>query len=520
MYKLLLYVVVLFIFGCATTSVKDVDAYKRLLQERKYTEALQYAKKETFFSGEHSKLLKLLEYGTVHHLMGEYYQSLKYFDEAQELSDRLYTVSISKKAKSFVTNDASDNYYGERYERSLIRFYQALNHYLIFQNGTYESFEKKIDDTKTEKVPEKILTDTERRTHLFAARASILNWASTLETYRQETSGETVYKDDLLAKIFGAFIHEQIGSGPDRQIALQLYRDAQKILFRNYNTYAVFNGKHKKFRSDFKKFPSMNTKDVEEKYVSQTTFAKELSTFLDAKIKDLEGRKKNNVNIVIQQGLVASKRPRKIDFPLEIATRTSSIVRGQMSMVDFTVHVLSVAKGTRPSITFELPEIEKKGTVFSMSLLVKQGEKLVKEVPVVIVDPVSEIAYEALDEQIGLTYSKIGARVAAKHAAAIASSYLVYKTALKNGSPSFAAQMMGTLAYAAKNKVIAASEQADLRHWNSLPHNFRFASFSLPTGEYQLELKQVDGAGAPMVRTLSPIKVESDQKTMLMNIRL
>ena len=64
-----------------------------------------------------------------------------------------------------------------------------------------------------------------------AARAEVLAWDSFLKNLKSERRGQAVFKNDLLAKIFGAFIHEMIGSNNDLQISLQLYKEVLSFLF-------------------------------------------------------------------------------------------------------------------------------------------------------------------------------------------------------------------------------------------------------------------------------------------------
>ena len=123
-----------------------------------------------------------------------------------------------------IGSDSLDHFYGEIYERSLLRFYSALNHYLIYQQGYYESH------TKGEKnFPKKNLSRPERRRHLEAARAMIVEWNTKITEWRNERLGETIYKDDLLAKTFGAFIHRQI-SGEESIAHLLLKRRSKSAL--------------------------------------------------------------------------------------------------------------------------------------------------------------------------------------------------------------------------------------------------------------------------------------------------
>ncbi len=476
--------------SCATNkNRKEHLKLQKFVKTGQYDQALIVAKGKDFYADKDSRLLKLLEIATINYLKGNYYQALQTFDLAEDLSNKLFTKSVKGKLKAALVNSNMDKYYGEKYERSLIRFYQALSHYMLYQTGKYEAFIRDIPYekdgkklVKQEPVAEKKLSNKERKRHLFGARASILNWDSLLDSYRSVTGGEPTYKDDLVAKVFGAFIHEQMGTRSDRQIALNLYKKAKEILFKNYGVYKSFNGKNKKFISEFKKFSKLGMKKVRKKYFSATSYYKGLMTFLNSRIKSLNKSKKDNLFVFMQSGFVAPKVANKINFPIPTGLFLGKISGGKgLSFPQFVSSALGVAHGTMPSISFELPYIAPDDNTRSYSLVVTNMKgKVVKEIKMGLIEPMSELASETLDYKKSALYSKIGVRLATKHIAALYAAYTIYK---KSG------MLMASMAYALTNKAIAASEQADLRFWSTIPKNISVASLRLPRGEYNLAVR-------------------------------
>jgi hypothetical protein len=106
--------------GCASNQ-KEIIKYRQLVQKKDYKSALELMDSDKIYKDEESHLLKYLELGTLHLYNGEYFQALINFDKAHDLSDKLFTISISKSIAGTLGNSSADNYYGERYERSLIR---------------------------------------------------------------------------------------------------------------------------------------------------------------------------------------------------------------------------------------------------------------------------------------------------------------------------------------------------------------------------------------------------------------
>ena len=225
--KYFIFLFIFFICSCSNTinnREASVSIYNSVMNKN-YQEALQMAQSDNFYSDENSKLLKLLDIATLQYLNKNFYQSLKYFEKAKELSDDLYTKSLSRKALS--AWDANlDIYYGETYELSLIRFYISLVNYNIYQQGFYEEY---IDENGII-IPKKELTNSEKLFHLNYARSIIIEWDSFLKSIQNEEYGKAKYKNDLLAKIWGSFIHLEFNDKNDNQIALQLYKDMDNVL--------------------------------------------------------------------------------------------------------------------------------------------------------------------------------------------------------------------------------------------------------------------------------------------------
>lgn len=502
--------------SCGTAqNRKSVAKLKKLVSAGDYKKALELTKSDKFYKEDNSKLLKLVEVGTLQNLNGQYFQSLQSFDEAKELSRQLFTKSIRKKILSGVGNDSADNYYGDLHERSLIRFYQALNHYMLHQVGKYEAHKVKPvgDDQKKMKekmIPEKVLSEKEKRNHLIAARSIFIEWDSLLDEYKGISGGEVVYKDDLIAKLFGAFIHEQLGTGEDRQIALGLYREAKKILFRNYNIYPSFNKLNKKFKKDFSKLPQMSLNNVKSKYVKETKYSKDLLEYINRREKHLKKGHKDNLILIVQSNFIAEKFAKKFEFPINLVTLPAG-VSNKNDFLSFSLKVLQLGAASQPKISFELPAIKKKQVKTTMKLLLEGKKK--EEIDLVLLDPLSEIAELALENDIVSTRVKTGTRVAGKHLAALLTSYGTYKTAKKGMGDAFAL-LTASATYAAANKGIEMSERADLRSWVTLPNSIQMTSLKLKPGKYKAKLEITQG-DVKRLRNLGDIEIIKGKAKLL-----
>lgn len=477
-----------FLVGCAGNQ-KAILKYRELVQKRDYKSALEMMKGDSIYKDEESRLLKFLELGTLHLYGGEFYQALQYFDRARDLSDKLFTVSISKKIAGTLGNESADNYYGEKYERSLIRYYTILAHYNLYEKGLYEAYtaEERDDAGKVLKstpVAAVTLDESKKRFHLTAAKSILLEWNSILEDMKKTSAGEVTYKDDLLAKFVGAVLHEKADSTADRQIALNLYKESKNTVFRYYNSYQSFNTKYADFNKDYKKLPTLDARLVQSTYVAPTPLSLAVTSYADEQVKEWGTKNKDNVYLVWHEGLISGKEIKKYEFPIGLSAAAVT-VGTTMDFVAFSKHALVIVDQVVPKIQFEMPAIPYRPNNEDYKLIVKQAGKTVAEKNGLLVDPLSEMAFYTLDSKATSDLVKTGTRVAAKHLTALGGAYLTYRN-LKDKAGDGIALMSGTAAYNLASRGIAETEKADLRSWMTLPNQVRMNSFKLSPGEYEL----------------------------------
>lgn len=463
--------------GCSAGKDNNMANQLRTnISQGKVAEAIAITEQRDFYAENRDKLLQQLERGTVRYIHGDYYQALQWFDKAKATSEELYTKSISNSTKANLLNENLRAYYGEDYERSMINFYLALVHYNLYRQGKYESHQLTQDNGKVVEVPEKILTAAEKRNHLMGARASIVTWNSMLEGMSREHGGKAIYKDDLTAKLLGATIHEIYGTSNDRQIALQLYRDARNVVLKNYNLYPTFNLKSDEFMANFGSFNDADMAKIQAQYVESTIHATELLNWIDHKITALEQRKSDNVNVIVQEGFIANKQAHKVKFniPNEVLLPACAV---DSNLCAF----MALAMGAGNAINFEIPSMAKPTTAegYRVVFLSKDGVVL-QEKPLVIINPLSDIAYSTLTGKQPKIIAAKGMRLAAKVILAL--------TAANQVSHQFGivVQMMAATSAMA---MALRTETADLRSWMTMPNSIRMSSVALPAGDYVIQVQ-------------------------------
>lgn len=443
------------LYSCATGHYSTSLKLREYVSAGEFDKAINYLKASSLSKDQKSALLFYTELGLLEHYKGNYLESTKALSSAKTLIDELYTTKVSGKISSSLTNDNADFYYGEKYEASLVYFYLSLNYYM-----------------QAIKEPQPEL----KKQYLRQARAEVVAWDSFLTEMKQERMGKALFKEDLLAKTFGALIHESQGSYNDDQIALQLYKDAQNVFFKNYNLFPTFNAYYENFKKNFSELPNISKDEVEGKYVLATdhsqafkAFLKNKIDFLSTKLKKRKNQSPNgNISFLLQDGLIAEKTPRKYEIPM---------VWGAHESMAFTL-------GMSSKVSFELPTIAgvQKLDVSRLEALDQAGAVL-HQAPLTVIAPLSELAEQAINEHSSSVATKTATRVIAKHVAAVVASAATYEAGRRQNSP--VTMMLATVGHAAAVATINNSEKADVRFWSTLPSNIRMGIISVPPGKYK-----------------------------------
>ena len=90
---------IVFLSACSSGGREERSELKKFYLTGAYDQGLQFLEKSKFYQDKNEKLLGLMEKGMLLHAKGEWEQSSKALDEARELSAKLYTISVSKKAE-------------------------------------------------------------------------------------------------------------------------------------------------------------------------------------------------------------------------------------------------------------------------------------------------------------------------------------------------------------------------------------------------------------------------------------
>ncbi len=517
------------LLSCSSGQREKRQELRKLYSEKEFVKALKLLEGTAMGKDETLSLLVKMERANIKWTENNYYQANLGFNDAIDLSRKLYTEKFSQLATSGASNDNYKDFYGEKFERSMLYFYASLCSINLSQRGQRESYVLRTGEDRNvveNLIPEYLLKADEVRLEKLSSRAQILAWDSFLSNIKNDNFGKNVYKNDLLAKVYGGFVHEAMSTNQDDQIALQLYKDAKEVLYKNFNIYRTFNAKAKDFASDYKKLAELNAIELKT-YVEPTQWSTSLNNFLDEKIKKLSKKeKKANFKFVLQEGLIAEKVPVMVDVSLKGAMNSSDDSGVKKSIQTFGATVLAAFAAQKlglvsshqsfsnnylgmqvaglavseAGIAFEIPKVVEKPVTEQYSLVIKnENGNVLFTKPLVLVSPLSDIAYESVKEEAIRRYTKTGVRVAMKHLTAIVGAYTTYKM-MKGEENDFLARAAAIASYVGASKLISASEKADTRYWSTLPHTIQVIEADLPVGKYIAEMSITKDGQSRVVR--------------------
>jgi hypothetical protein len=527
--------------ACASKMGKQMDSYRTTYAAGDFDKAKKILEKSELKKEKNSHLLWSLEKGTTALALNDLDTAISSFNSALDEIDKLYTQKISLKAASFLINDASDVFYGANYERSYAHYFLSKSYYARYlKTGT--------------------------RLDLQSARATILAW-DTYFTEVQRAGKKTLYHTDLMMKVFGGEIHEVSDIRSDKQISLQLYKDALLILDREGGLFSLFNKKNVEYVKAYEeamekqKAPKANTYERTAAYedlkhflqykvlaltkeIRTSDFNKEAKAMnASADIIKKAQNQKANVVLVLEEGLIPPKIGKPFNFGLRGAVdavdnpnaKAAIAAVGTVFLTQFAMDKLNMwptqtaSPGSfifayevtklavqEAAIEFELPMIENVPLVQRLELFVlDEAGKVVTHEPLPIVSENGDIARVVLEEDVVSRYVKTGTRVAVKHIIAIVAAIAVYKQVERKGGEFFAkAAAMAT--YIGASKGIKAMERADTRHWTTLPQALRLSELTLKPGNYQVAVSAYAGAAVPQepMKVVGNIVVPNSGKTI------
>lgn len=482
-----------------------------------------------------------MERGNLFYYQEDYKRASEVFIEANELVDRLYTKSIREKLASSVLNDTKETFFGSVYERSLLYYYQAMSFYQLYLKGQYKRQIKQDDGKTIEEVV--TLTQAERNRLRDQTRNTLIAWDSFFVDIKRTKGVKTFLKDDLVSKSIAAKLHYHLGTRRDKEIALQLFKDAREILIKVGPTYKSFNKDFKQYNLELRqlydgeiKAKQVKSKDLTQTYQETINYfdywilkvTQEIRKFKMAQTKQLlkpsqevlgrikKDTQKNKPSVLIEVGHISQLQGK--DFSLNLRSALENVENpasraliegigipiltyfamgplglgylshhGNVSI--YTNHNVGTTMVKEVGVEFELPFAAESKKTGDFYIIAYQGEKKVFENKAKLLSSLSDLAYIHSQELIANNFSKRSIRVGVKYALAILAAYQTYKKVQESGGELFA-KPAALAQFLVSSKAIKESEKADARHWSLLPASLMSLELDLAPGEYRLEFAE------------------------------
>ena len=190
----------LFLFSCVTYNQRIADYYAAM-RNNNYTAAEATLEKTKILQAKRNRLLYLFEKGKMAHLMKQYDSSNSYFNEADIFMEDVRT-SASDVALGTLLNPMMQTYKGEAFEKFMLHYYKALNYLYLGK-------------------PSEALVE--------ARRISLSNYE-----LQDKTKSDNKYNDDAFSLMMQGIIYQQ---NDDWNNAFIAYRNSVDLFLKNNNSY-------------------------------------------------------------------------------------------------------------------------------------------------------------------------------------------------------------------------------------------------------------------------------------------
>jgi len=452
----------LFLFGCASYNDRITPYYKNI-STGNYKEAQTELDKNSLIQKPRNKLLFLMEKGRVSHLLGEYENSNRYFNEADQMLEIGLTSTLDATV-GILVNPMTQSYKGEDFEKFMIHYYKALNYLYLHQT----------DEAVVE------------------ARRITLQAQEQDDKFRNK---DKRYAQDAFSLMLQGMIYE---SNKDINNAFISYRNAVEIYQKSpdktyYGTKMPLGLQQDVIRTAY--------------LMGFTSEAVQFENAFGIKYKPEKAPEGGELILFWENGLAPVKKQEDLFFTL---------TRGDGGNLFFSnaaggLLIPFVYSGDRDklnitaveSLRASFPKYAAQPSYYS-SLSIKSMQN---EVTLEKAEDINELAIKTLQQRTLKEMSKVLSRLAVKKFAEYALRESAKGNNQKNNS------LLEGLGYGMQLYSLL-SEKADTRNWQSLPSSISYTRISLKTGENEITLTLKTSQGTEETKT---IKVNGNGRIQFYN---
>lgn len=454
------------LIGCASKARKEHQAITDAFYSKNFAEGLELLEKSKL-KEKKSYLLYLMEKGSYLLEQKKYKEADLRFREGLELSEELYTKSIKDITASSVSNENASKFVGRVFERVMLL---KLSNRALLNLDTKGETKNKI-------------------------RANLKALDSLMQTELRQEKSKSLKSLVFASKVYGALMHDYLGTRRDKETALILLQNALKLT------------------SDKAQQKFIQLKIIKLSKVVRKRNVKKLIKQYGIKADEILD---SNIKFVIDSGAIAALEVKKVSLNLRSQIdkikdpATKALVRGigvpiltyfmlgPLGLGSTTVYNDNVVVHTRHNVgekiveevgvEYEIPFVKvnsDKRDSFIELVDAKEKKVRLNLTPMINYDQVSMDNTELLNNQIK---SKKQTRIALKYLTAVIAAYKTYESLTKSGNGDLFAKPAAYSQFLISQKAILASEAADTRHWGTLPKETLIADGNVPVGDYRVFL--------------------------------
>jgi uncharacterized protein len=510
-------VIVMCLLMSACTSMVD---HRELIRDGEYSLAEQAIIDSVEAKGK-NRLLHHLERGMLAHLQGHYKKSNELFDQAEIISEELYTTSLSDLGLSTVTGTSFSTYKGLNFEKTLLGYYKILNYLKIAESKNTLS-ESDLDNALVEvRRLNNRLTELTTKTGGYQKKRKTDDPSmNKLLGFLSQALGERIdsealaYKDDAFAHYLSGLLYEMSGDLDSARIEYEKSAKAYQNGFAEnyklgkqglaqawYDTARMMkmsggydeqlrqlSQKHLSIRQH-RALKSVNNKTSELIVIQHLGFApqkKELNMMLS-----VDKYSRALILTPIPVGTYQERQDQLNWFNMlyadnDLFNMIKNYATGDLGTVILGTVTKRIPLGPLWEQAVELDLIDALSTPsrISVSYYPSIKKKFLKSElyidgkPQAALFPANSIARIALQEQLNVANSQIHLALARE----ITKAIIAEKAAARLGE-------WGAIASVGLNIINAITGGADTRHWTTLPGAIKFSRVTLPPGKHELVLK-------------------------------
>ena len=162
---------------------------------------------------------------------------------------------------------------------------------------------------------------------------------------------------------------------------------------------------------------------------------------------------------------------------------------------------------------FEVPYINEKKINNKVFARIYKNDEKITEFPILLSNPISNIAYKVFKDKEAILSAKISARAGVKYSTALLAAYDLYK----QKHDSFGQLTAAIISYKSAEKLIENSLKADTRFWSTLASEVRVGSTKLKNDNYKLVLYSIENGVEKNIYSTN-ITIENGQNIIDVNI--